>query len=232
MGPQPLYIFYSFTAGIDFRRQNLTSTDVRFWRLKSVSHWKSQCQLYNCYFIAQFVSLWVAYWPHLTYFLFDQRESLDIVLVLDVPCSWPCLCVADVDMIGWRWPLLKVTFLGQIVDIVTVLIDNVATGVSGWGYWGRWPQVNGLTSGLWQITPIRTKDTLPMSAFLMVSTKGNGCVNVIRIILPRLWGTGNDLTLAAWDRLYTSESCRLQILTYIDGQRTERVNIYNGRRPT
>ena len=27
----------SFSAGIDFRRPNLTSTDVRFWRLKSIS---------------------------------------------------------------------------------------------------------------------------------------------------------------------------------------------------
>ena len=27
---------YSYSAGIDFRRQNLTSTDVRFWRLKSI----------------------------------------------------------------------------------------------------------------------------------------------------------------------------------------------------
>ena len=30
MGLQPLPIVYSFSAGIDFRRQNLTSTDVRF----------------------------------------------------------------------------------------------------------------------------------------------------------------------------------------------------------
>ena len=28
--------FYSYSAGINFRRQNLTTTDVRFWRLKSV----------------------------------------------------------------------------------------------------------------------------------------------------------------------------------------------------
>ena len=28
--------FYSYSAGIDFRRQNLTSTDVRFWWLKSI----------------------------------------------------------------------------------------------------------------------------------------------------------------------------------------------------
>ena len=27
---------YSYSAGIDFRRQNLTSADVRFWRLKSI----------------------------------------------------------------------------------------------------------------------------------------------------------------------------------------------------
>ena len=27
---------YSYSAGIDFRRHNLTSTDVRFWRLKSI----------------------------------------------------------------------------------------------------------------------------------------------------------------------------------------------------
>ena len=29
-----LLTFYSYSGGIDFRRQNLTSTDVRFWRLK------------------------------------------------------------------------------------------------------------------------------------------------------------------------------------------------------
>ena len=27
----------SYSAGIDFSRQNLTSTDVRFWRLKSIA---------------------------------------------------------------------------------------------------------------------------------------------------------------------------------------------------
>ena len=29
-------IFYSYSAKIDFSRQNVTSTDVRFWRLKSI----------------------------------------------------------------------------------------------------------------------------------------------------------------------------------------------------
>ena len=29
-------IFYSYSAGIDFSHQNLTSTDVRIWRLKSI----------------------------------------------------------------------------------------------------------------------------------------------------------------------------------------------------
>ena len=28
--------FYPYSAGIDFRRQNLTSADVRFWRLMSI----------------------------------------------------------------------------------------------------------------------------------------------------------------------------------------------------
>ena len=28
--------FSSYSAGIDFSRQNLTSGDVRFWRLKSI----------------------------------------------------------------------------------------------------------------------------------------------------------------------------------------------------
>ena len=32
----PIIHNYSFSAGIDFSRQNLTSVDVRFWRLKSV----------------------------------------------------------------------------------------------------------------------------------------------------------------------------------------------------
>ena len=34
MGLRPL--LKALSAGIDFKRQNLTSTDVRFWRLKSV----------------------------------------------------------------------------------------------------------------------------------------------------------------------------------------------------
>ena len=29
--------FSPYSAGIDFSRQNLTSVDVRFWRLKSIS---------------------------------------------------------------------------------------------------------------------------------------------------------------------------------------------------
>ena len=36
MGLRPSEIFYPFSAGIDFIRQNLASTDVRFWRLKSI----------------------------------------------------------------------------------------------------------------------------------------------------------------------------------------------------
>ena len=30
------YILYSYCAGVDFSRQNRTSVDVRFWRLKSI----------------------------------------------------------------------------------------------------------------------------------------------------------------------------------------------------
>ena len=29
-------IFFSYSAGNDFSRQNLTSVDVRFWRLESI----------------------------------------------------------------------------------------------------------------------------------------------------------------------------------------------------
>ena len=36
VSPTPLFNPYS--AGIDFRRQNLTSVDVRFWRLKVIYH--------------------------------------------------------------------------------------------------------------------------------------------------------------------------------------------------
>ena len=39
MGLRPLQMpkyVYSNSAGIDFSRQNLTCTDVRFWRLKSI----------------------------------------------------------------------------------------------------------------------------------------------------------------------------------------------------
>ena len=35
-----------FSAGIDFRRQNLTSIEVRFWRLKSIPALK-ELQIYN-----------------------------------------------------------------------------------------------------------------------------------------------------------------------------------------
>ena len=36
MGMRPWSFFYFFRAGIVFIRQNLTSTDVRFWRIKTV----------------------------------------------------------------------------------------------------------------------------------------------------------------------------------------------------
>ena len=36
---------YSFSTGIDFRRQDLTSTDVRFWRLKSAPALKGSYHL-------------------------------------------------------------------------------------------------------------------------------------------------------------------------------------------
>ena len=32
----PFWMFDFFSAGIDFRRHNLTSIDVRFWRVKSL----------------------------------------------------------------------------------------------------------------------------------------------------------------------------------------------------
>ena len=32
----PYKYVYSYSAGIDISRQNLTSTDVTFWRLKSI----------------------------------------------------------------------------------------------------------------------------------------------------------------------------------------------------
>ena len=35
-----------FSAGTDFRRQNLTSIDVRFWRLKSIPALK-ELQIYK-----------------------------------------------------------------------------------------------------------------------------------------------------------------------------------------
>ena len=36
MGLWPLEFVNYFSAGIDFRRHNLTSTDVRFWRIKTL----------------------------------------------------------------------------------------------------------------------------------------------------------------------------------------------------
>ena len=36
-----LKYIYSYSVGIDFKRQNLTSTDVRFWRLSEYLHCKS-----------------------------------------------------------------------------------------------------------------------------------------------------------------------------------------------
>ena len=43
-------LFYSFSAVIYFRRQNLTSIDVRFWRFKSVP-WNDDCRRCRCYSI-------------------------------------------------------------------------------------------------------------------------------------------------------------------------------------
>ena len=47
------YIYFiSFSAGADFRRQNLTSTDVKFWRLKSIPALKGLITsgVYDTYF--------------------------------------------------------------------------------------------------------------------------------------------------------------------------------------
>ena len=35
-GMNKVWAFNTYSAGIDFRRQYLTSVDVRFWRLKSI----------------------------------------------------------------------------------------------------------------------------------------------------------------------------------------------------
>ena len=52
MGLGPLWIFHTYSAGIDFGRQNLTSTDVRFWRLKTVPalQWLHTDFIYNNWF--------------------------------------------------------------------------------------------------------------------------------------------------------------------------------------
>ena len=36
MGLQSTEIVYFFSAGIDYRRQNLSSVDVRYWRLQTI----------------------------------------------------------------------------------------------------------------------------------------------------------------------------------------------------
>ena len=45
--------FYSYSMGTGCRRQNLTSTDVRFWRLKSVTplKWLNRNQIIDCILI-------------------------------------------------------------------------------------------------------------------------------------------------------------------------------------
>ena len=45
-GHYKYHLCYSFSAGIDFKRQNLTSTDVRFGRLKLIPAMK-RLNLYN-----------------------------------------------------------------------------------------------------------------------------------------------------------------------------------------
>ena len=38
--------FNPSSAGTDFRRQNLTSVDVRFWRLKAIPAWTGRVNMY------------------------------------------------------------------------------------------------------------------------------------------------------------------------------------------
>ena len=62
---------YSSSAGIDFRRQNLTSTDVRFWRLKSIpaliyDYFKWYKNIWSPWFIQKYFSV-VRVGTHLSY---------------------------------------------------------------------------------------------------------------------------------------------------------------------
>ena len=54
--------FNSYSAGIDFRRQNLTSTDVRFRRLKSISALKGLIDNFYWYTNLFYLHETVDYW--------------------------------------------------------------------------------------------------------------------------------------------------------------------------
>ena len=55
-------LFYSYSAVLDFRRQNLKSTDVRFWRLKSIPALQRLRYKYLCHAV---IDIWPG-WPERT----------------------------------------------------------------------------------------------------------------------------------------------------------------------
>ena len=61
MGLRPLYIFHSFSAGIDFRRQKLTSIDVWFWRLKTLLALKRLILVHRLRLWPKIISTWGQY---------------------------------------------------------------------------------------------------------------------------------------------------------------------------
>ena len=69
------HLFNSFSVGIDFRRQNLTSIDVRFWHLKSVPALKGlnipELVLIKCSFQN---GLWL--WPSVTSWYWKTKKDV------------------------------------------------------------------------------------------------------------------------------------------------------------
>ena len=100
MGLRPLYILNSFSAGIDFRRQNLTFVDVRFWRIKSVPAPKGstlqRCRtllwpLHHTHpWLCDLLISWLCSWTWIS-----QKWEAEVAVILS-PCPTSHICL-------WLW---------------------------------------------------------------------------------------------------------------------------------
>ena len=123
-------IIFFFSSGTFFRRQNLTSTDVRFWRLKAVPALVER--VYKLLFYMRFL------WPSVrTPMRIDGKSrslSHTLTWLLDIIASYMCSyiwCVVFSPSLSCfllfrpaTWPPDKVSFIGHAQLAVSKTADE------------------------------------------------------------------------------------------------------------